>query len=125
MFACIKFAYIKNVGNTFLWHIYKQVFTIGVSFFIPISNSSYSETFNFLKFTFSPWDVFLGTLDKHIAFQAMINDDVLANGNVIVYDQVNTNLGQGYNSTSLIFTIPRDGVYIFTWSMRSHPHARK
>lgn len=53
-----------------------------------------SEHFNYL-FTFSLWDVFLGTPDKHIAFQAMINDEVLGNGTVIVFDQVNTNLGQG------------------------------
>lgn len=39
--------------------------------------------------------MFLGTPDKHIAFQAMINDEVLGNGTVIVFNQVNTNLGQG------------------------------
>lgn len=77
-----------------------------------------------LIYVLSLWCV-LGTPDKHVAFQVTTTDDIPANGGVIVFDQVNTNLGQGYNSTSGIFTIWRDGVYIFTWSMRSHPVTRK
>lgn len=82
------------------------------------------KKFRFVKLTFSLCGG-LGTPDKHVAFQATTDDDIPANGSVIVFDQVTTNLGQGYNSTSGIFTIPRDGVYIFTWSMRSHPLTRK
>lgn len=55
------------------------------------------KKFRFVKLTFSLCGG-LGTPDKHVAFQATTDDDIPANGSVIVFDQVTTNLGQGYNS---------------------------
>lgn len=36
----------------------------------------------------------------------------------LVYDVVQTNLGNGYNKNTGVFTAPRDGLYSFTWSTR-------
>lgn len=36
----------------------------------------------------------------------------------LVYDVTLTNLGNGYNRNTGVFTAPRDGLYSFTWSTR-------
>ena len=35
-------------------------------------------------------------------------------GNKIVFDKVNSNVGNGYDNTTGIFTTPRNGTYTFT-----------
>ena len=41
----------------------------------------------------------------------------LSKGSAFVYDTVETNLGNGYNKTSGIFTAPTSGLYAFTWTL--------
>ena len=38
----------------------------------------------------------------------------------VVYDKVITNIGSGYSLQTGIFTCPRDGDYVFTWSTMSN-----
>ncbi|KAK3085846.1 hypothetical protein FSP39_009558, partial [Pinctada imbricata] len=37
-------------------------------------------------------------------------------GKVLVYDRVNSNEGNGYDSSTGKFTAPRNGPYVFTWT---------
>ena len=41
----------------------------------------------------------------------------MSKGSAYVYDTVETNLGNGYNKTSGIFTAPTSGLYAFTWTL--------
>lgn len=57
-----------------------------------------------------------------VAFTALIKDskfdsETLRKNSVIVYDYVETNIGNGYNSTSGMFVAPYSGTYAFTWSV--------
>ena len=38
----------------------------------------------------------------------------------VVYDKVLVNVGNAYDPQTGLFTCPRDGVYVFTWSTMSH-----
>ncbi|XP_045185306.2 uncharacterized protein LOC123543293 [Mercenaria mercenaria] len=51
----------------------------------------------------------------NVIFQATsISKDTLADGQTIVFTQIKTNNGTGYDNTSGIFTVPTDGVYLFS-----------
>ncbi|CAC5394549.1 C1QL [Mytilus coruscus] len=39
---------------------------------------------------------------------------------IVVYDTAITNLGNGYDTSTGIFTAPSNGVYIFSWTCLSH-----
>ncbi|XP_052079204.1 uncharacterized protein LOC127717560 [Mytilus californianus] len=59
-----------------------------------------------------------GSEPDKVAFMAK-NSVALKNipsKSVVVYNTVITNLGNGYDSSTGIFTAPSNGVYIFSWS---------
>ncbi|XP_021353120.1 uncharacterized protein LOC110450160 [Mizuhopecten yessoensis] len=42
---------------------------------------------------------------------------------VIIYDNVMTDIGSGYNQHDGIFTVPESGMYVFTWKTVSYLHS--
>ena len=57
---------------------------------------------------------------KKIAFHATLTHHLtLGPSQTVVFDQVITNNGNGYSSSSGLFTAPRDGTYYFTTSFLS------
>ena len=38
---------------------------------------------------------------------------------LIIFDKIITNVGEGYNNSTGIFTCPCDGAYVFTWTHRT------
>ena len=38
----------------------------------------------------------------------------------VIYDKVLVNIGNGYSAQTGVFTCPRDGEYVFTWSIMSN-----
>jgi len=55
-------------------------------------------------------------IPEKIAFHASLSSDIrgTTNRQTIVFDQVDTNLGGGYNGTTGVFTAPVAGTYVFT-----------
>nr|XP_022300497.1 complement C1q tumor necrosis factor-related protein 3-like [Crassostrea virginica] len=55
---------------------------------------------------------------KAVAFQVYLKNSItsLGNGQILKYDQLVTNIGGGYNTTTGKFTAPADGVYSFSWT---------
>ncbi|XP_045202205.2 complement C1q tumor necrosis factor-related protein 3-like [Mercenaria mercenaria] len=61
------------------------------------------------------------TSGSAVAFSAHVNyDDSLTRGQVIVFDTVQTNIGNAYDNVQGKFTCPVDGVYFFTVTFLSH-----
>ncbi|XP_062618119.1 complement C1q-like protein 2 [Saccostrea cucullata] len=58
----------------------------------------------------------------HVAFYARmsITEKVPSGHHILVFDNVVTNFGNGYNGVDGIFTAPKDGVYVFIWVIRLH-----
>lgn len=56
-----------------------------------------------------------------IAFYAYFSNDFksMPKGSTFVFDVVETNLGNGYNKTTGIFTAPSSGLYAFTWTVHA------
>ncbi|KAJ8312029.1 hypothetical protein KUTeg_009402 [Tegillarca granosa] len=63
-------------------------------------------------------------LKDHVAFSASLSHDV-KNNKVehfkIIFDKIITNIGNGYNSKTGIFTVPCDGLYVFHWTILTFP----
>ncbi|XP_022088379.1 collagen alpha-1(X) chain-like [Acanthaster planci] len=57
------------------------------------------------------------TLPSAVAFSAYRTTQVTGNGDVIIFDNIETNLGDGYNSQSGVFTCSMPGAYFFTTSL--------
>ncbi|XP_061195733.1 uncharacterized protein LOC133203955 [Saccostrea echinata] len=58
----------------------------------------------------------------HIAFYAYYSNNFKAPttiGATLIFDSVVTNLGNGYNKRTGIFTTPLSGVYAFTWTLHA------
>ncbi|XP_061183611.1 complement C1q-like protein 4 [Saccostrea echinata] len=59
---------------------------------------------------------------KPIAFHAEIKSDrTYKGGSVWIYENVVTNEGGAYNPATGKFTVPRKGLYLFTWYTLSNP----
>ena len=56
---------------------------------------------------------------ERVAFYAIMSHDEPDPGkhHTIVFDTIQTNVGNGYNNYSGIFTVPVSGVYSFSWSI--------
>lgn len=56
-----------------------------------------------------------------IAFYAYFSNDFksMPKGSTFVFDVVETNLGNGYNKATGIFTAPSSGLYAFTWTVQA------
>ncbi|CAG2208789.1 C1QL [Mytilus edulis] len=59
-------------------------------------------------------------LPRTTAFYAYMshNDASPGKGHTLKFDVIKTNINGGYNPFSGIFTVPNDGVYVFTFSLR-------
>ncbi|XP_061188178.1 complement C1q-like protein 4 [Saccostrea echinata] len=55
-----------------------------------------------------------------VAFYARmsVTEKVPSGHHILVFDNVVTNIGHGYNGVDGIFTAPKDGVYVFIWVIR-------
>ena len=51
-----------------------------------------------------------------VAFTASRSSSFSSSIGLIIFDNVITNLGGGYNSSTGIFACPSDGAYVFTWT---------
>ncbi|KAJ8312037.1 hypothetical protein KUTeg_009410 [Tegillarca granosa] len=60
----------------------------------------------------------------HVAFSASLSHDI-TNNNIrnykIVFDKIITNIGDGYDSNTGIFTVPYEGLYLFHWTILTRP----
>lgn len=56
-----------------------------------------------------------------IAFYVYFANDFksMPEGSIFIFDIVETNLGNGYNKTTGIFTTPTSGLYAFTWTVQA------
>lgn len=61
-----------------------------------------------------------------VAFQAKLKNPIssLSPNQIIKYDDVITNIGEGYDRTTGKFTALMDGVYSFTWTYMTKKGAR-
>ena len=56
--------------------------------------------------------------ENHIAFYATLSaHTTLGQKQTIEFDQIITNIGNGYNSVSGVFTVPATGIYQFSTTM--------
>ena len=53
---------------------------------------------------------------KNIAFTVALNHNGPQPDKKVMYDLILLNIGNGYSAQSGVFTCPRDGEYVFTWS---------
>ncbi|XP_052098105.1 complement C1q-like protein 4 [Mytilus californianus] len=65
-----------------------------------------------------------GPSNGQYAFYAFMSRDEPEPGghHLLVYDNVVTNVGNAFNNFTGIFTVPRSGIYSFTWSTRVACH---
>ncbi|XP_063415958.1 uncharacterized protein LOC134697604 [Mytilus trossulus] len=61
-------------------------------------------------------------MQRFTAFYAYMSkiDVSPGNGHTLKFDVVKTNINGGYDPSSGVFTVPTDGVYVFTFSIRLH-----
>ena len=67
-----------------------------------------------------------GITSQPVAFYAYITNNLSnpRDGQAIIFGQVQTNVGGGYNGFSGVFTAQSDGIYIFTWTIYSAGHGQ-
>ena len=68
------------------------------------------------------YTLFQGT--NGVAFHASLSSaiDSPHNGHLMQFDNVLTNIGNGYNHNDGVFTCPQTGTYFITWSFRIERH---
>lgn len=63
----------------------------------------------------------LGLSTPAIGFSAVLNHNAyLGNNQAVIYGNVLTNVGNGYNKWSGHFTVPRKGLYVFNCTFRAN-----
>lgn len=75
-----------------------------------------SDCYKLLSYFFSERE--LNGNQSMIAFHTHVGVDTVTNP--VVFDVVKLNMGEGYNSTSGIFTCKSDGLYGVTWTIESY-----
>jgi len=63
-----------------------------------------------------PYIIFLLFVSEKVAFHVSLSSDIVGTtrGQTIVFNQVDTNLGGGYNNATGVFTAPVAGTYVFS-----------
>ncbi|XP_063427001.1 uncharacterized protein LOC134710561 [Mytilus trossulus] len=63
----------------------------------------------------------------NIAFDAYMpsNEQLPALNHILVFRSVQTNVGGHYNKFSGMFTVPENGIYVFTWTVVCDIHAQR
>ncbi|XP_069138153.1 uncharacterized protein [Argopecten irradians] len=58
--------------------------------------------------------------ENGVAFHALLQADVVnpTKGHIIQFQNIKTNIGNTYHPTTGVFTCPRSGIYVFSWSLR-------
>ena len=57
-------------------------------------------------------------MPDHVAFHAIAYTSTV--GKVIVFDHMLTNIGEGYDNTTGVFTVPTPGLYVFSWTIETY-----
>ena len=62
--------------------------------------------------------------DGPIAFYACMFASMnnVGGHHILLFDIIKSNLGQGLHPTMGVFTAPKSGVYVFTWTIRVYDH---
>ena len=70
-------------------------------------------------------EIIYSVSEKTICFTAYLSSGLTNYSHkIVVYDLVETNKGQGYNTSSGVFTAPRAGDYFFIWNVMTRGNGR-
>jgi hypothetical protein len=57
-------------------------------------------------------------MPEHVAFHAVAYSSTGVS--TIIFDHVITNIGDGYDNTTGVFTVPTTGLYVFPWTIETY-----
>ncbi|XP_060063131.1 uncharacterized protein LOC132543632 [Ylistrum balloti] len=84
----------------------------------PDDHSNYTISGDLLKSRFKPKGAASFSLQEPVAFHVFLSRDAwVVNDDVIMYDQVALDQGDGYVPRLGIYVVPESGTYVITWTM--------